>query len=208
MVSTFNSAASPVSEAEQALQAWGVTYERRADGTLFVEGNLNISDKGFARLPDLSCVSVGGHFLCGRNKLTSLEGAPQIVVGNFICNYNHLTSLKGAPLRVGGSFRCDNNRLTSLEHGPKSIGSEFHCIHNPLASLEGAPRNFQYLRSNLGRFTSWWAVPVELRTSPQTKARLELERQAALDHAIHVAIVLQAPMQVRRPLSFKGFMNS
>src|SRR6185295_2835682 len=84
-------------QAEQVLKSWGIAYEKQPDGSILVPGDLNISTKGLTRLPDLSCVSVGGSFWCQNNPLASLEGAPQSVGGDFYCPNNHLTSLKGAP---------------------------------------------------------------------------------------------------------------
>lgn len=222
MVNTFNSAASPLSEAEQALTAWAIKYEKRADGTLFVDGDLDIAGKALEQLPDLSAVHVGGSFLCRFNMLTSLEGAPQHVAGDFCCHGNLLTSLKGAPQSVGGSFRCQENRLTSLEYAPQSVGENFNCDNNSLTSLKGAPPavsgdfvcsnnfleslehapiGFGNLVSDFGRFSSWEAVPEELRMPEETRAQYWGQVAAA-------ATVLQAPMRVRRPLVLKGMAHA
>ena len=186
--------------AEKALKDWGINYEKKQDGTLFVPGDLNISNKGLTQLPDLTSVSVGGNFWCGSNRLTSLEHAPQSVGGGFYCDNNQLTSLEYAPATVGGDFHCYNNRLTSLEHAPQSIGGDFYCYHNRLTSLEGAPQKFKKLNSDLGEFTSWNDVPEELRISPETKARIEQERERSFTHG---ATVLQQRMNIRRPLQLK-----
>ena len=147
--------------------------------------------------------SVGGTFLCAGAHLISLEGAPQSVGGNFLCYNSELTSLKGGPRTVGGDFMCDNNNLTSLEGAPASVGGAFSCTINPLTSLEYAPQVFENLCSNFGKFKSWEEVPEDLRMLPEKRARLEAERSAAEDQATEAATVLQAPMQVRRPLTFR-----
>ena len=49
-------------------------------------GNLDLSDMGLTELPDLSAVTVTGHFICSSNQLTSLQGAPQKIGGDFICD--------------------------------------------------------------------------------------------------------------------------
>ena len=54
---------------------------------------------------------VNGSFVCEGNKLTSLEGCPEIVQDNFWCNHNYLTSLKYCPKTVNGSFSCYNNKV-------------------------------------------------------------------------------------------------
>jgi hypothetical protein len=226
----LNGAAAPLSEAEQALKDWSIAYRKQPDGSLLVPGNLEISGMGLTRLPNLSSVSVGGGFSCANNQLTSLEHAPQTVGGKFWCDNNRLTSLEGAPQTVGGfscsnnqltslehapatvgdGFSCTCNRLTSLEHAPASVGGSFRCSNNPLTSLEGAPMTFTSLKSDFGEFSSWDAVPENLRMSPETRARLEQKRlaeeaarQAAADKAIHAATVLQTPIAVTGPLRFK-----
>lgn len=245
MVTTFNSAAFPLSEAEQALKEWGIEYVRKPDGTLHVPGTLDISNRRLTRLPDLSSISVGEDFFCHGNLLESLEGSPRIVVGDVFCHGNRFASLKGAPRRVGGhficasntltslegapeyvgrdfkcynsgltslkggpqtvgrDFRCFNNHLTSLEGAPRSVGGDFVCVSNPLTSLEYAPQDFKNLRSDLGTYESWDAVPEDLRMLPEKRALLEQNRRAAEEHAILAVVVLQAPMLVRRPLTFR-----
>jgi hypothetical protein len=54
---------------------------------------------------------VGGNFDCSRNRLTSLQGAPQSVRGNFNCSSNQLTSVVGAPQKIGTNFICDDELL-------------------------------------------------------------------------------------------------
>jgi len=61
-----------------------------------------------------------------------LEGAPQEVGGHFICWRNKLTTLKGAPKKVGGDFSCLENQLTSLEGAPQEVGGDFYCSGNPI----------------------------------------------------------------------------
>src|SRR5436309_823171 len=65
------------SPGEQALIDWGVEYIKRKDGTLIVPGNLNVSNRDMAELPDLTNVVVEGNFSCLHNHLTSLKGAPK-----------------------------------------------------------------------------------------------------------------------------------
>ena len=125
-----------------------------------VEGDFDISDMGLTQLPDLSKVSVEGHFICSSNRLKQLTGSPKYVGGNFICYDNQLenlegspetvmgnfvfddnpiVSLTGAPLYVAGDFRCAGMGLTSLKGCPKKIGCSFLCQNNLLTSLAGAP---------------------------------------------------------------------
>ncbi len=106
------------------------------------KGDLNLHGLHLTVLPDiLKDITVGGHFDCSVNKLTSLEGAPTNVGGEFGCNNNNLTSLEGAPKSVGGDFYCNYNKLTSLDGAPKTVGGVFLCNNNLLTSLKGAPKN-------------------------------------------------------------------
>jgi len=84
-------------------------------------------------------MSVGGEFDCSYNKLTSLVGAPKIIVGNFRCTGNDLKSLEGAPQTVGGDFTCSSSGLITLEGGPKTVGGTFSCSENYIRNLKGAP---------------------------------------------------------------------
>ena len=119
---------------------YGITnYTINRDGTIDVDGNVDLDDKSLTKLP-LNFNKVSGHFYCEDNNLTSLEGAPQNVV-NFSCSGNKITSLEGAPQSVGGDFYCEDNNLTSLEGAPKSVGGGFYCYSNNLTSLEGAPQS-------------------------------------------------------------------
>jgi len=113
-------------------------YTINPDGSIDVDGDVDISNRGLTKIP-LKFRKVSGNFYCHNNKLTSLEGAPTSVGGDFYCSYNQLTSLEGAPTSVGGGFYCHNNKLTSLEGAPTSVGGDFYCSYNRLTSLEGSP---------------------------------------------------------------------
>ena len=103
--------------------------------------SLELHNMNLIELPEiLKNVTVGGHFFCHNNKLTSLINAPKSVYGSFYCGHNKLTSLEGAPESVRGTFGCNNNKLTSLEGAPKKVGRDFYCVGNRLISLEGAPK--------------------------------------------------------------------
>ena len=105
-----------------------------------VLGDIDLTRMVLEELPDMSTVTVMGHFMCNHNQLKSLQGAPRIINGDFICSYNQLTTLQGAPQTVGGDFLCNNNELTSLQGAPQTIGKDFSCNNNELTSLENAPK--------------------------------------------------------------------
>ena len=95
------------------------------------KGHLDLSGLGLIKLPsNLKNIVVGGAFNCSKNKLTSLQDAPESVGKNFYCYDNELTSLNGAPTSVSGDFYCSNNKLTSLDGAPKSVSRDFNCSGN------------------------------------------------------------------------------
>jgi hypothetical protein len=194
-----------LSEAEKTLRGLEVEYTKQPDGTLVVEGDIDLSDKKLMRLPDLSSVIVKGSFYCNRNKLTSLKGAPKSVGITFHCGANQLTSLEFSPERLDGDFFCYYNRLTSLKYAPVSVAFEVRAVDNPLDSLEHAPRYFQRLTCSFGEFRSWQEIPDHLRLSPQTQARMgeESERARQLELALSDAPVLQREIEVKHPLRLK-----
>lgn len=114
-------------------------YKINLDGSIDVDGNVNISTQNLIEIP-LIFNWVSGTFDCSRNKLTSLYGCPRTVDGNFYCSNNHLESLQYAPHDVSGNFYCRDNKLTSLKGAPKQIGGNFYCFGNRLTSLLYAPK--------------------------------------------------------------------
>lgn len=141
ILADFKAAIPPdTSEAEEALKAWKVSYVKRADGMLIVQGSIKRTFTYQPRLPDLSSVIVMGDFTLGHNDLTSLEGCPRYIGGDFYCIANKLTSLKGAPEYVGGKFSCSSNELETLEGAPRYVGGDFSCPYNhKLKNLIGGP---------------------------------------------------------------------
>jgi hypothetical protein len=111
-------------------------YVVNEDGTVDVDGDVNLVNRGLTELP-LKFRKVSGHFYCYINQLTSLEGSPREVGGYFDCSNNKLTSLEGAPEKVGGGFYCDGNQLTSLSGISKYISGEINCEYNKLRDVKG-----------------------------------------------------------------------
>ena len=155
-------------------------HEVHSDGSVSVEGDVNLIVKSLRRIPfnfgvitgNFYCydnnltslegapIEVAGGFYCGNNNLTSLEGAPKKVGGIFSCSGNKLTSLEGAPIEVGGNFVCGNNNLTSLEGAPIEVGGNFNCGNNKLTSLEGAPKEVGgYFHCGNNKLTSLEGAP-------------------------------------------------
>ena len=106
-------------------------YTINDDGSIDVNGDVNLTYKGLTELP-LSFNIVTGCFHCGVNNLTSLKGSPRWVGDYFSCYNNYLTSLEFSPDYVGGYFSCYNNYLTSLEFSPDYVGGWFGCGMNKL----------------------------------------------------------------------------
>jgi len=100
-----------LSEIDTICQKFGITnYTVNSDGSVDVDGNVIIGNKGLTKLP-LMFGRVSGSFWCSNNELTSLEGCPTEVGGNFYCNNNQLNSLEGGPKEISGYFICEKNPI-------------------------------------------------------------------------------------------------
>ncbi len=120
---------------EDICKKYGIdNYTINPDGSIDVDGNVDLSNKGFTKLP-LKFGKVTGNFNCSFNELTSLEGSPNYVGGYFNCRGNQLFTLEGSPNYVGDDFDCSSNKLTTLEGGPKEVGGGVYCGGNPIYSV-------------------------------------------------------------------------
>jgi hypothetical protein len=113
-------------------------YQINVDGSVDVDGHVNLIDKNLERIP-VKFSWIMGKFNISKNKLATLKGAPDRVDGDFNCSDNILTSLGDGPTIVGGNFNCGNNLLRNLVGAPKKIHKDFHCFINCLLTLEGGP---------------------------------------------------------------------
>lgn len=143
-----------------------------ADELFYIEGNLNLSNMGLTRLPDLSDCQVNGSFDCSHNPLTSLRGCPMYVCGDFTCTHTNITTLKHMS-NVEDSFDANinlsHNKLKNLQGMSESIDvldafidvshndltnlcgigragqiKFLNCSHNKLKSLSGINQECQY----------------------------------------------------------------
>jgi hypothetical protein len=190
--------------AKALLTSMGISFTPQADGSLFVPGSIDLSNKNLKELPDLSMVDVGKDFFCDGNHLKDLTGAPRSVAGAVDCSRNELVSLKGAPPQCA-TFDCSGNKLTSLEFGPEAVSS-LYCDNNPLTSLEHAPKIFAEIISDFGGHNSWDEIPEDIRLSPETRQRLIDEAEApirAMEAAVRSVTILSTPITVSRALKFK-----
>jgi hypothetical protein len=111
-------------------------------------------------------VDIEGSFYCEESDLDGFMGIKfGIVRRNFVCRRNKLTSLAGAPWSVRGVFDCSANQLTSLEGGPTKC-KDYICVGNNLKNLAGFP---QELKSNFecsdNPFVSWSEAPAQIESS-------------------------------------------
>ena len=86
-------------------------YSINSDGSIDVDGDVNLSHKNLTRFP-LKFRNVSGNFECYNNQLTNLEGSPQSVGSDFNCSDNQLITLEGGPQSVGRQDR-KSTRLNS-----------------------------------------------------------------------------------------------
>jgi hypothetical protein len=99
-------------------------YTINSDGSIDVNGDVDLYDKGLTELP-LTFNKVTGYFDCGFNLLTSLKGSPIWVGSYFDCTKNNLTSLEFSPDYVGSNFECEWNKLTN-NYCESEIGGYFY----------------------------------------------------------------------------------
>lgn len=109
-------------------------YTINDDGSVDVDGNINLSAWGLKEIP-LNFNKVSGSFWIDGNRITSLKGSPKTVGVDFVCSSNELTSLEGGPKIVGGFYMCEDNYLTNLKGSAEECKS-FRCTKNNLTSLE------------------------------------------------------------------------
>ena len=125
--------ASALSEITQWLDQMGIEkYNITNDGTVSVDGNVNLSRKGLTELP-VQFGIIGGDFDCGENKLTSLEGSPFSVDGDFLCHENKLSTLEGLPSEINQDLWCDGNPIQFSEDDIRlvcEIGGDVHVRLN------------------------------------------------------------------------------
>jgi len=117
-------------EIEVLLKKYNIeNYVFNNDGSIDVDGDVNLMNKGLTKLP-FKFGEVSGKFNCSHNLLTNLIGAPKKVIGNFWCSFNQLTNLKDAPKIVKGWFSCCGNPLVSLDGAPEILLGAFYIYEN------------------------------------------------------------------------------
>jgi hypothetical protein len=132
------------------IKNWSINSE----GLVDVDGDVILSYKHLTKLP-LYFGHVSGHFHCKGNKLTSLEGSPQIVGSFFDCSYNYLTSLDGSPKSVNGGFYCHYNKLTSLRFAPEEVEGGTLVLPNPISEIPKKYLNEDYLQFIVKEQPDW-----------------------------------------------------
>ena len=97
------------------------------DGSVSVEGDLDLTRfQNLKRIP-FNFRKVGGKIWSWVNNLTSFEGFPQYVEGDINVANGKLTSLKDSPRYIGGDFSLYGNQIASLEGAPEEIKGAFEC---------------------------------------------------------------------------------
>ena len=129
-----------LSKEEQILFDLGIeNFTINKDGSVDVEGNVNLSQRGLKKIP-INFNKIGGYFSLSRNKITSLEGLPKEINGGLYLSDNQITSLKGLPEKINGSLYLSGNKITSLVGLPKEINGSLALFNNKITSLEGLPK--------------------------------------------------------------------
>jgi len=71
------------------------------------------------------------------NRLTDLQGCPEIIDGKFDVHGNNITTLKGGPKEVIYYFDVSNNKLTDLQGFPVLNNSTAYLFDNDLETFYG-----------------------------------------------------------------------
>jgi hypothetical protein len=116
-------------------------YTINPDGSIDVDGNVDLSFKDLTELP-LTFNRITGNFSCSCNNLTSLKGSPRWIGCHFTCSNNPLTSLEFSPDYVGGYFNCEYNNLTH-NYCDTEIGGRFYTSLEQEGLTEGNYKEFQ-----------------------------------------------------------------
>ena len=90
------------------------------------DGSIDLSNKNLRKLPNLSDISITGHYDCSNNHLTSLDGSPKWVESYFNCSNNDLTDLKSTTKIVGDYLNCAGNPHAFLDHAPKCLRGKIY----------------------------------------------------------------------------------
>ena len=175
-----------------------INYTVRPDGTVDVEGNINLNSMNLKKFP-IKFGVVTGYFDCSHNQLTSLEGCPEKVRSYFSCNFNQLTSLEGCPGKVDGGFHCSHNLLTSLEGCPKKVKGSFDCSRNQLTTLQGCPEKVEgWFDCSYNKLTTLRGCPKKVEGGYKcdhnplkfTKEDIELAKQGNAPLGLPLSFVL------------------
>ena len=155
------------------------TYTINDDGSIDVDGAVNLSNRNLTKIP-FNFGKVSGNFSCHYNQLTSLKGSPNIVGGDFYCYFNQLTSLEGAPNNVGGIFSCNNNQLASLDGAPNNVGGNFSCYDNPNLPYSELFKIVDNVKGNI-YYSSLYAPEDKIRRDRDIKETLKDDELGNLD---------------------------
>jgi len=109
-------------------------YTINSDGTVDVDGNVDLTFKYLTKLP-LKFGKVSGNFNCSGNNLTTLEGCPQSVGIYFCYDHNKLISLEGCPKSIGGDLFLTNNNLKDLYGFPEFFNGYVYYANNPVSEI-------------------------------------------------------------------------
>ena len=124
-------------------------YTINKDGLVDVYGDVDLGEwsNKLEKLP-IRFGRVTGHFICSRNSLKSLDGAPNFVGGDFNCSYNELNDLVGGPEHVDGLYKATYNEIVNFNGFPKYCGL-FYVSSNPVYELYKLFKDFSNCNTSL-----------------------------------------------------------
>lgn len=112
-------------------------YSINSDGSIDVDGNVDLSSRNLTILP-IKFKRIMGDFHIQNNQLATLYGSPIAIGRNFNCFNNLLTNFSGGPKWVGGDLYAYNNKLSILKGSPHEVvGNYFISGNDKLSNLVG-----------------------------------------------------------------------
>jgi len=116
-------------------------YNLPKDKKLVLNGNLDVSDMGFEKLPDFSNLVVKGGFYCHGNKLSDLYGSPAQVLGDYDVSENNLKDLRGIVSHVK-DLDISGNPIEKLDNLP-IIGRNLTAVNIEIENMSDVPTDIK-----------------------------------------------------------------
>lgn len=130
-------------------------YYIHPDGTVDVDGNVDIRDTKYKHLP-VKFGLVTKHFMIVNCTITTLVGSPERVRGNFMFTRTNVSSFEGVPKVIEGELHYSDNKnlyspkgLEELQLGEGFYPDKINSTDSPLTSIFVLFKDFEDFRRSL-----------------------------------------------------------